>query len=255
MKQPHTRTLSHVRSQLRTRGEWPGAVRLRRGWASAHARPWNDQTDRVASLRLERGTDRFLEACVTWLSEQGVERTLTPALPPDQTRIWRRAGFQDHLRLLVFERDLSRPPDHIAHEVVVSPEPDMSRLAHIDDRAFPPTWRVGRGGLSDARTATPIADVLTVASDGEVVAFAIVGEMANVAYLQRLAVDPDYTRRGIGRSLVRACMDWARKRGARAMILNTQPENLPAAQLYTSEGFVSLGPKLRVLACDTSPIR
>src|SRR5690606_14143680 len=53
MQQLHLRTLSHVKSELRTKGHWPGVVRLRRGWAAAQARPWNDQTAELASLRLE----------------------------------------------------------------------------------------------------------------------------------------------------------------------------------------------------------
>ena len=61
-------------------------------------------------------------------------------------------------------------------------------------------------------------------------------------------MDPDHARRGIGRSLVRASVDWARRHGARTMVLNTQPENLAAARLYEDEGFVRLGARLRVLA-------
>ena len=255
MKQPHPRTLSHVKSQLRTSGEWPGAVHLRKGWGSAHVRPWNDQSPRTASLRLERGGDRFIEACVACLADQGVEQALTTALPPGQTALWKRAGFSDHLQLVVFERDLTQPAGPIAHPVEADSRPDMRRLAALDDRAFPSTWRVGFEGLLDATSATPFADVLTVSSDGEVVGFAIVGETMSVAYLQRLAVDPDHFRRGIGRSLVRACVDWGRKRGARTMVLNTQPDNFAASRLYESEGFVAFGPKLKVLARDTRSTR
>ncbi|MFO7292108.1 MAG: GNAT family N-acetyltransferase [Actinomycetes bacterium] len=237
-----------MRSELRTRGEWPGLVKLRRGWAAAQARPWNDQTVELASLRLERGGDRFIGACVGWLAERGVKRVLSPAMPDDQSSVWRRAGFENHLELVVYEKDLRQPPPPPLHRVAADPSPDPAALAVIDDRAFDPTWRIGKAGLVDAMAATPTSAVLTVRVDGVVAGFAIVGEMAAVSYLQRLAVDPDHARRGIGRSLVRASVDWARRHGARTMVLNTQPENLAAARLYEDEGFVRLGARLRVLA-------
>ncbi|HEX7099045.1 MAG TPA: GNAT family N-acetyltransferase [Acidimicrobiia bacterium] len=237
-----------MKSELRTKGHWPGVVRLRRGWAAAQARPWNDQTAELASLRLERGGDRFLGACVAWLGERGVRRVLSPAMPDEQSSPWRRAGFENHLELVVLEKDLRRPPPPPLHRVTQEESPDLAALAAIDDRAFDHIWRIGKAGLADAMTATPTSAVLVVQIAGSVAGFAIVGEMAAVAYLQRLAVDPEHTRRGIGRSLVRASIDWARRHGARTMLLNTQPENLAAARLYEDEGFVRLGARLHVLA-------
>lgn len=253
MQQSHILTLSHVRTELRSRGDWPGSVQLRRGWSLARARPWNDQSETVASLRLERGGDRFLSACVEWLGGQGVTMTLSPALAQEQSPVWRRAGFEDHLRLVVFERDLREPSGPPLHSVVPDPSPDLAELAAIDDRAFEPTWRVGKRGLADASSATPLSEVLTITDSGTIVGFAIVGEMGSVSYLQRLAVEPDRTRQGLGRSLLRASIDWARTRRAHTMLLNTQPENVAAAALYTAEGFVMLGPKLRVLARQHGP--
>lgn len=209
----------------------------------------------MAALRLDRGGDRFLDACVHWLMVRGVELTLSPALADDQTRIWRQAGFRDHLELVVFERDLATAGDPPLHRVETLADPDLALLAAIDDRAFEPVWRVGRGGLSDALSATPFSETLTVVDDGQIVGFAIVGELSSVSYLQRVAVEPSRTRQGIGRSLVRASMDWARRRGARSMLLNTQPDNQAAASLYRSEGFMSLGRKLSVLARPTAPAR
>lgn len=209
----------------------------------------------MAALRLDRGGNQFIDACVHWLMGRGVELTLSPALASDQTRIWRQAGFQDHLELLVFERDLTAATDPPLHRVETYPEPDLALLAGIDDRAFEFLWRVGRGGLADARSATPLSEALIVAENGEIVGFAIVGELSSVSYLQRVAVEPSRARQGIGRSLVRASMGWAKRRGARSMLLNTQPDNEAAASLYRSEGFMSLGRKLSVLARPTSPGR
>lgn len=237
-----------MRSDVRVQGTWPEPVSLRRGWASARARPWNDHTVATASLRLERGSDKFVIGCCEWLADQGVQQVLSPALNDGQTHVWRRAGFDDHLYLVVYERSLSQavpPPDQAVIELT---DPDLDLLAGIDDRAFHPTWRVGRNGLQDAIHATPWSSTMAVVEDRTPLGFVIVGETGGVAYLQRLAVDPDVTGRGIGRSLVRASIAWARTRGGRSMLLNTQPENAAAARLYTSEDFVLQKPRLRVLA-------
>jgi ribosomal protein S18 acetylase RimI-like enzyme len=77
--------------------------------------------------------------------------------------------------------------------------------------------------------------------------FAIVGVGSIAGYLQRVAVHPDYARQGFGRSLVRAAGKWARRRGARSMMLNTQPDNESAARLYISEGFEKMLDQLTVL--------
>lgn len=233
---------------MRIKGSWPERVQMRRGWALAMARPWNDQTDRVAALRLDRGSDKFLAMCADWLAGQGVELIRSPALGETQTGLWRRAGFSDSLELVVFERSLTDPFEAPMRRVTDLASPDLSLLADIDDRAFDPDWRVGRGGLEDAISATPGSVVLAVMDGDTALGFAIVGEMAGVSYLQRLAVDPDHAGGGIGSSLVRSGCRWARRRGAHTMLLNTQPENQAAAGLYLREGFVALGPRLRVLA-------
>lgn len=237
-----------MRSEVRIRGTWPEPVQIRRGWALALARPWNDQSDEIAALRLERGGDGFLVACSDWLAEQGVRLTRSPALARAQTGVWKRAGFRDHLELVVFERTLRDPTPEPMWPVIELTDPDIPDLARIDDRAFDPTWRVGRGGLIDSIGATPTSVVLGVVEGGRPTGFAIVGEMSAVAYLQRLAVEPDRLRRGIGGSLVRAALRWAGRRGARTMLLNTQPENGAAAALYEKEGFVALASRLQVLA-------
>lgn len=247
MQELHLRTLSQVVTEIRVRGDWPERVQLRRGWSLAWARPWNELSLDVATLRVERGGDRFLEACLRWLAAMGALRTLSPALAETQTGMWKRVGFSDHLELVVLERDLSRPPAEPRLTVVGIDSPDIEELAAIDTRAFDPVWQVGRGGLEDALAATPVTRVMGVVRGERTVGFAIIGVMGGTAYLQRLAVDPDLTGQGVGRSLVRAAMGWGARKGARAMLLNTQPGNDRAMRLYGDEGFVALGSRLRVL--------
>ncbi|MDX1449576.1 MAG: GNAT family N-acetyltransferase, partial [Acidimicrobiia bacterium] len=68
-----------------------------------------------------------------------------------------------------------------------------------------------------------------------------------VAYLQRIAVDPGDQGAGVGRTLLRGSMAWARRRGARTMLLNTQTDNEKATMLYRSERFTVLSSRLTIL--------
>ena len=77
-----------------------------------------------------------------------------------------------------------------------------------------------------------------VAVDGK----QIIGELSifeNRAYGLTIGmiVDAAYRRRGIGRKLMKAALDWARRRGIRKLSLRVFPHNLAAIALYEQTGF------------------
>jgi GNAT superfamily N-acetyltransferase len=57
--------------------------------------------------------------------------------------------------------------------------------------------------------------------------------------VHRLAVEPDYFRRGIGSGLLRAALRWEPE--ARRAIAQTGAANEPAKRLYRGEGFAEVG--------------
>lgn len=56
-----------------------------------------------------------------------------------------------------------------------------------------------------------------------------------------LMVDAGHRRRGIGRALLRAAVDWASENGVRKLELHVFPHNQAALRLYESFGFVQEG--------------
>jgi [ribosomal protein S18]-alanine N-acetyltransferase len=58
-------------------------------------------------------------------------------------------------------------------------------------------------------------------------------------FLYEVAVDPAYRRTGVGRSLVRAMLAHARRRGLAEAFVFTSPNNRAAVRLYTSTGGVT----------------
>lgn len=64
---------------------------------------------------------------------------------------------------------------------------------------------------------------------------------AHVRQIQGLAVADEARGRGVGRALIRAAVEEARRRGARRITLRVLGHNTPARKLYESEGFVVEG--------------
>lgn len=228
--------------RVSVRGEWPGLVTLRSGWWKAVARPLHDESS-DAAIRAERASAEFVGRCAAYLIDFGVEAVHSPPLLGTADRIYRAAGFVDHAQLVLLEADLRSAPREVVG-VHPASQAEKDRAGDIDGRAFRGDWRVGRLGLADALAATPDS-VMLWPDDGE--GFVIVGVSTDIAYIQRIAVDPHDQGRGVGRLLLRGAMAWARRRGARTMLLNTQSDNEKATMLYRSESFDVLPSRLTIL--------
>lgn len=224
---------------------WPQAVALRRGWARAEARPWNDDHHH-ASLRVVRGGGfGFLRAAASALISIGAPWVVSPPLPATATEPWRRAGFRPHLELALLELDLSgacRTP--LDFPLLPEDESSLDIAADIDADAFSPYWRMTDTGLADAMAATPSADLLIHETRD---AYALVGHGHSLTYLQRIAVRPSARRRGLGSGFVRLAAAEGAMRGAKRMLLNTQLDNEPALELYRAEGFTRSPGSLHLL--------
>ena len=229
------------------RGTWPGAISLRRGWARAEARPWNDAVD-DATLRLVRGGATFIEACTERLLSVGAPAVLSSPLAASARRPWEAAGFVDHLDLALMRLSLDAPIAPPTHLVVRDDAYDLDMMLDIDRAAFPAFWRFDRAALEESTLATSQAGVFIIRDGNEgITGFAVVGYGHAISYLQRVAVHPTWQGEGMGRSLVRAAARSAQRHGSKAMLLNTQFDNEPAIALYESEGYVQLPESLAVL--------
>jgi ribosomal protein S18 acetylase RimI-like enzyme len=61
------------------------------------------------------------------------------------------------------------------------------------------------------------------------------------AYVDDLAVNPEFRGKGIGRKLLEHGIQWARENDFPGVMLETQDDNVPACTLYQSCGFVLSG--------------
>jgi len=238
-----------VPNRLHSEGDWPDRLTIRRSWAKATARPWNGDGPEVA-LRLERGSSDFLRAVVDHLRTLATGDIFSPALYPPATKVWQNAGFSRFSELHLMERPVGSGLPQPIHPITLTPTPDWGRLAAVDHQAFAGFWRMSEAGLVEAMTATPRAVVLEAAVEGETAGFALVGAQMTVSFLQRVAVAPSFSGRGLGTSLIRSALVWGAKRGTQSMVLNVRPENLRARQMYEKEGFRGTGSSLVLMRFD-----
>jgi ribosomal-protein-alanine acetyltransferase/tRNA threonylcarbamoyl adenosine modification protein YeaZ len=73
--------------------------------------------------------------------------------------------------------------------------------------------------------------------DNQIVGYAGIFGIDEVADVHTLSVDPKFRRRGIGRELLRRLIDWSRTRKMKAMMLEVRIANDEAIVLYKEQGF------------------
>ncbi|MEX1020184.1 MAG: GNAT family N-acetyltransferase [Litorilinea sp.] len=135
------------------------------------------------------------------------------------------------------------------------------RLAALDAAAFPPLWHFGERELMElclrcqlqvAYLSEPQTPTAQTAIDGDLPAqpvgyAAVCYNSRDEAQLARLAVDPVYQGRGIGRALLWDAIAGAVATKHRALVLNTQRANQQSQRLYVGMGFRPIGESLPVL--------
>jgi ribosomal protein S18 acetylase RimI-like enzyme len=176
---------------------------------------------------------------------------VTGALAPAEQAGFLAAGFEVREHLLLLTHDLDPPPTAPGGPWRLRRgwRRDRPAALVVDARAFKPFWRFDATGLDEAISATPARRFRVAVRHRAVVAYAVSGRAGRRGYLQRLAVDPDHQRCGIGAHLVADGLWWMRRHGATRAFVNTQPDNEAAITLYRKLGFRLQPDGLDVLAC------
>jgi ribosomal protein S18 acetylase RimI-like enzyme len=182
-------------------------------------------------------TAEAVRRCCDLLAERGFAAVITAALGPAESRGFIEAGFTVRERLHLLAKELHDTPAAPSGPLRRGRRLDRPGVLTVDTRSFDSFWRLDDSGLSDAMAATP-SSRLRVADDGHgVFGYAVSGRAGRRGFLQRLAVDPDHQRRGIGRALAIDGLRWMARRGAERAMVNTQEHNTNALSLYDDLGF------------------
>ena len=204
--------------------------------------------ERLSRVGLERSLDQ--------LSARGYTEVLTAALTAREQLVFAQWGFTLYERLHLLQHDLRDLPPRPTTTARVAAAHRWNRPAvlEVDGRAFDPMWRLDPASLTEAISATPASRFRAAREAhgsrrrrGRIVGYAVSGHAGDQGYLQRLAVDPDAQRSGIGAALVSDCLRWMRRAGVDRVSVNTQEANTRAFALYERLGFVPVEPGLAVL--------
>jgi ribosomal protein S18 acetylase RimI-like enzyme len=121
----------------------------------------------------------------------------------------------------------------------------LERVLAIESAAHTSKWlgETGRAwherSLADSDQEHLVAEI-----DGTVVGFGVIAGLRHydgTVKLRRMAIDPEFRGRGIGRSLLRSMTSRAYAAGAHRVWLDVKPDNERARGLYLSEGFEPTG--------------
>ena len=200
-----------------------------------------------------------LERSIGQLSARGYTEVLTAALTAREQQVFAQWGFTLYERLHLLQHDLRDLPPRPMNPARVGAAHRWDRPAvlEVDARAFEPMWRLDRPSLHEAISATPASRFRAARHAnrpgnrrGRIIGYAVSGHTGDHGYLQRLAVDPDAQRSGIGAALVFDCLQWMRHSGVDRVSVNTQEANERAFALYERLGFVPIEPGLAVLRLE-----
>jgi ribosomal-protein-alanine N-acetyltransferase len=205
-----------------------------------------------------------LAACLEDLARRGYHAAITSALTATESFPFADAGFRPFQHLILLRRSLT--PASPPAEARAQPTPpergptearspvhlrrarrrDAGATLALDRRAFDEFWHLDSLGLIEARTATTSSRWRVAVLGTTIVGYAVTGRTGSVAYLQRLAVDPDVQGRGVGAALVTDAVAWAGRHHCDHLLVNTQHDNATALALYGRLGFSRLPDGLTV---------
>ena len=115
---------------------------------------------------------------------------------------------------------------------------DIPAVLAIEGRCFPDPWSEGifRSALEDE-----LCLWLAVELDGALVGYAGMQAVLDEGYIDNVAVDPLFRRRGAASALLKAMTGEAKRRSLAFLSLEVRAGNEGAIALYAAHGFQSVG--------------
>jgi [ribosomal protein S18]-alanine N-acetyltransferase len=115
---------------------------------------------------------------------------------------------------------------------------DLDEIMLIEEMCFPTPWP---RQVFDMELKSPRSFARVTRFDGVVVGYIVAWMIYDEVHVLNIAVHPDFRRMGIGENMLRDCLDFFLKKGAKHAILEVRRGNLGAKRLYEKLGFRSIG--------------
>jgi ribosomal-protein-alanine N-acetyltransferase len=125
---------------------------------------------------------------------------------------------------------------------------DLAAVEAIDVAAFDPIWQLNHTSLVKTYHLSAWHSVALL--EGQIVGYQMSTSAFDSAHLARLAVDPRWQRRGVGRRLIEDMFETFSTIGVRSFSVNTQASNPQSLSLYHSLGFTREDRDILVMSLD-----
>lgn len=161
-------------------------------------------------------------------------------------------GFSPVRCFLEMEVDLTQPLKRSGEKIDVEHfrAGDVALLTTTQNRIFKGTWGFCPNSPEDIRyylrvTDSRWQDILLIRDEAKIMGYfwpyTVLEEerigMKNRWRVHMFGIDPEFQGKGWGKKLVSAGLEYLKRKGARAVELTVDQENVPAVELYKSFGF------------------
>jgi ribosomal protein S18 acetylase RimI-like enzyme len=153
-------------------------------------------------------------------------------------KLLKNKSFTVHQEIIVLERsDAEIPEFNQTLNLKIKPiqNSQIKQIAQLDSRSFKPIWQLPEISMRKAYSQSGYATVAFL--DDKLVGYQMTTENPSSAHLARLAVDPIYQGRNIGKSLIKDLIEHYNHKGMNNISVNTQNDNFASKALYTNTGF------------------
>ncbi len=151
------------------------------------------------------------------------------------------SGFSGHGRVIAFSRHAfgARPSGPEEASIAPMAEADLPPVEQLDHRTFSTPWQMDSDALRTTLERSLLAAVHRTGN--RITGYLMASDAPQGLHITRIAVDPEFQRRGIGRALLIHLLRFGQRRGALRITVNTQHDNPRSLRLYRSMGFSEFG--------------
>jgi ribosomal protein S18 acetylase RimI-like enzyme len=206
------------------------------GWLFRLAGGYTKRANSANAMQPGVAFDGVREAAEALYQRHGLPTVfrLSPLAPPAADLALADAGYVAFDPTQVATASLATAAPDASVRVDAEPSADW-----LDGFARANEVAAGRRGIHDAivRSIAWPSGFATVGVDGAAAGFGLAVLERGAVGLFDIVVDPRWRRRGLGRTLTRALMDWGRTQGASQAYLQVREANEGARRLYAALGF------------------
>ena len=115
---------------------------------------------------------------------------------------------------------------------------DLPQVVAIEKEAFPTPWSEA---AFEAELKGPGRHFWVLEDKGKVIGYLCFWVWAKEMQIVNLAIKKAYQGQGRAKGLLKAALEWARRKGVKKVFLEVRERNLRAQRLYQSLGFQKVG--------------